>query len=486
MTLASALNAARSSLLTTAKQLAVSGSNIAGADDATYTRKIIQPVTSADGAVTTLTVTRATDLPLFYRLLDSNSSTSTQQALLDGLDQLQTTIGDTADNASPAAKISALLSAITAQANAPSDTGLAQGTLTAAQDLASALNQATDTVTSVRTSADQAMATSVAKINDLLSQFATINTAVLKGSATGSDVTDLLDQRDALLGKISAEIGISVVQRDNNDIAIYTDSGVTLFDKTARSVTFQSSTTLTAGSTGNAVYVDGVPVTGANASMPISGGALAGLAQLRDTIAPTYQAQLDEMARGLVSAFVESDQSGGGGSDLAGLFTWSGGPAVPATYTAGLAGSLSVNAAVDPSEGGSLSKLRDGGINGSDYVYNDASAASFSERLSGLATAMTGTMTFDSSAGLESGASLSDFATASVSWLSGERKSASDAVDYQSALQSRTSDALSNSVGVNVDNEYALQLQLEQSYQASSKLISIVNSMFQTLLDAVA
>lgn len=486
MNLASALSAARASLLTTAKQLAVSGSNIAGADDSTYTRKIIQPVTTADGAVTTLTVTRATDLPLFYRLLDSNAATSTQQALLDGLDRLQTTIGDTADNASPAAKIAALLSAITAQANSPSDTGLAQGTLTAAQDLASTLNQATDTITAVRTSADQSMATSVAKVNDLLSQFATINTAVVKGTATGADVTDLLDQRDALLGKISQEIGISVVQRDNNDVAIYTDSGVTLFDKTARSVTFQSSTTLAAGATGNAVYVDGVPVTGANATMPISGGTLAGLAQLRDTIAPAYQAQLDEMARGLISAFAETDQTGGGGADLAGVFTWSGGPALPATYTAGLAGSIRVNAAVDPSQGGSLSKLRNGGINGSDYAYNATSAASYSARLSGLADAMGATMTFDASAGLESGVTLADFATASVSWLEGKRKTASDAVDYQSALQSRTSDALSNSVGVNVDNEYALQLQLEQSYQASSKLISIINSMFQTLLDAVA
>ena len=46
--------------------------------------------------------------------------------------------------------------------------------------------------------------------------------------------------------------------------------------------------------------------------------------------------------------------------------------------------------------------------------------------------------------------------------------------------------ALSNAVGVNLDDEYAQQLQLEQSYQASSKLITVVNSMFQTLLDAVA
>ena len=73
-----------------------------------------------------------------------------------------------------------------------------------------------------------------------------------------------------------------------------------------------------------------------------------------------------------------------------------------------------------------------------------------------------------------------------MSWLEGQRKAASDNADYQSALMARASDALSNATGVNIDDEYATQLQLEQSYQASSKLIAVINTMFQTLLDAVA
>jgi flagellar hook-associated protein 1 FlgK len=45
--------------------------------------------------------------------------------------------------------------------------------------------------------------------------------------------------------------------------------------------------------------------------------------------------------------------------------------------------------------------------------------------------------------------------------------------------------ALSNAVGVNLDNEYAQQLQLEQSYQASSKLLNVVNTLYKTLFDAI-
>jgi len=63
VSLALALNAARSSLLTTAKQLAVSSRNIAGADDATYTRKSTAPVTNADGSVYALSSTASPSSP---------------------------------------------------------------------------------------------------------------------------------------------------------------------------------------------------------------------------------------------------------------------------------------------------------------------------------------------------------------------------------------------------------------------------------------
>ena len=50
-------------------------------------------------------------------------------------------------------------------------------------------------------------------------------------------------------------------------------------------------------------------VTGASAVMPLHGGKLAGLAALRDDVTVTYQSQLDEVARGLIETFAESDQT---------------------------------------------------------------------------------------------------------------------------------------------------------------------------------
>ena len=210
----------------------------------------------------------------------------------------------------PAAQLAKLKSALQQYASVPDNTTFAQSAVTAAKGMASALNDATTTVQSVRANADDDIATSVGDINQLLSQFQTANTAIVKGTITGADVTDYLDTRDNILSKLSQEVGITVATRANNDTVIYTDSGVTLFEKSARTVTFAPTNAFAAGTTGNAVYIDGVPVTGASAVMPIHAGKLFGLSTLRDKTMVTYQGQLDEVARGLIETFAEHDQSG--------------------------------------------------------------------------------------------------------------------------------------------------------------------------------
>src|SRR4029077_11837639 len=106
-------------------------------------------------------------------------------------------------------------------------------------------------------------------INQFLPQCAAVNTAVVEGTSARDDVTDYLDQRDSIISKLSQEIGISVSIRNNGDAALYTDSGVVLYDRTARAVNFTPTNAYTPGTTGNAVYIDGVPVTGANSVMPL-------------------------------------------------------------------------------------------------------------------------------------------------------------------------------------------------------------------------
>ncbi len=233
--------------------------------------------------------------------------------------------------------------------------------------------------------------------------------------------------------------------------------------------------------TGNAVYIDGIPVTGSSATMPIQSGALAGLANLRDNVTVTYQAQLDQTAQGLINAYAETDPSGSG-TVLAGLFTNAGSTTLPTMGSdTGLAGTISLNAAVDPTQGGTPSLLRDG-IN---FTFNTTGAASYSTQLQQLLTNVSASQTFDPAAQLSTSTSVTSYANASAAWLEAQRQNASTESTYQSTLLSNSTTALSNATGVNLNDEMSKMLDLENSYSATAKLLTTVNTMFSDLTAAI-
>jgi flagellar hook-associated protein 1 FlgK len=489
MNLTAALESARSSLMTSGIQSSVISRNIAGATATGYSRKLTVLDNHPGAGVYVAAIQRAASSGLYSNVLSATSSSTKQTAIYDGLQKIAaSTVDDPELDQSPTAQLNALKKALQQFANAPDNTTLAQTAVASAKDMATALNQATQTVQSVREGADADMNTSVQNINQLLSQFQSVNTAIVKGTISGDDVTDYLDQRDSIVSKLSQELGVTMSIRPNGDAALYADSGVVLFDKTARAVSFSATNAYTAGTTGNAVYIDGVPVTGANSVMPLKSGKLAGLAELRDNATVTYQSQLDEVARGLVDAFKEVDQTGAALPDVPGLFTYPGAPAIPAsaTVSVGLAGLISVAASVDPAQGGNPNLLRDGAISGNvAYRYNTAGNAGFSTRLQQLIGNMDASQPFDATTQGKPNGSLIDFASSSASWIESQRTAANDNVTYQNTLLDRSTAALSNVNGVNMDDEMSLMLQVERTYSASSKIISTVDEMLQSLLAAV-
>jgi len=492
MSLASANNIAQSGLNAITAQTQVLSRNISNANNTgIYSTKTANVATTANGGAQVVSITSTQNQALFDNVLNATSSAATQTALSAGLTQLAATLGatsDTTDSQSPSTLLSNLTNALQSFQASPSDASLADSAVTAAKSLASSLNSASTTVQNVRAQADASMSQSVTQINSLLQQFQTVNTQITTGTATGSDVTDALDTRSTILTQLAQQIGITTVTGPNNGMNIYTDSGVTLFQGTARTVTFNPTQTYTASTTGNAVYVDGVPVTGSSATMPIESGTLAGLANLRDNVAVTYQNQLDSIAGGLISAFSEQYQpvtNPPTQPNLPGLFTTPGATALPASDT-GLASQIQVNASVDPSQGGNAFLLRDGGISGnSNYVSNTTGNASYSGYISGLLSNLSATETFSSAGGIGTSNTLSGYATDSISWLDSQQSSVSSQSTYQNTLLSQSTTALSSATGVNLDNQMSQMLNLENAYSASAKVMSTINSMFSALMQTM-
>ena len=499
MSLSAAFNIISSSFAVNAAQTAVVSNNVANANTTGYSTETANIVANSYGGADVASVTRVANAALTEQVSTSTAQAAAQQAIANGLATLAATVDDSAsassssganqNGASPSAMLANLQSALTTYEDSPTSSSAADAAVTAASQLATSLNSGAAAVNQVREQADQDMASSVATINSLFNQFTAANNAVVSGLASGANVASAEDTRDSLVTQLAQQIGVTTTTAANGSMSIYTDSGVTLFQDTPRTVAFTATPTLVDGESGQPVTVDGVPITGPNSPMPIQSGALAGYAALRDTLAPQYEAQLDQIAGGLINAFSESDQSTTPTlPSLPGLFTTPGATSLPSIAAAtGLAAAIEVNPNVDPSQGGNATLLQNGGISDPGnpaYTYNSTGSASYTGRLQELVSAIGATQSFDPSAGLGSSTSLSDYANASVSWIQGENQQASNASAYQNALATQASSALSNATGVNLDAQLTNMLNLENTYASSAKLLTTVNSMFSALLDA--
>ena len=502
MGLSTSFSIAQSALASAAAQSSVLSRNIGNVNTTGYTLKSANIVTTQNGASAVTSVQRATNTALFGSVLQAQSDSASQSAISNGLTQLQNTLGlnqsaatasaaVSATDQSPSTKIAALADALQAYASGPDVQANGTAVVTAATNLASSLNQASATVQQVRAQADAGIASSVQTLNGLLGQFQAVNQQIVFGKATGSDVTGAEDTRDSLLSQISNQVGITTASTPNGGTSIYTDSGVTLFDQVARQVNFTPTQTFTAATVGNPVTVDGLPITGSSAVEAVGSGAIAGLAQLRDTVSTNYQNQVDQISQSLISTFAESGADGTS-PELAGLFTNGGSSAIP-TATTGLAGSIAVNASVDPAQGGTVTLLRDGDVSGGNaisatpgaYTYNTTGAAAFADRLSGLVGALGKSQTFDSASGGVASGTLAAYASSSVSWLESGYQTASNAATYQSSLVSTATSALSNATGVNLDDQLSQMLDIEHAYQASAQLLNTVGTMYTALITAL-
>lgn len=471
MSLSSAIAIAQSAFSTTAQQTATVSKNIANSGNADYSRRMAMLGTTPGGAQI-VSIYRAQNEALLKQNLISISQSSAQSSLLSGLEIMKSALGGNDYESAPSTYLSAFRNSLQTFASTPGNATIAATVVSDASDLANSISRTSAAVQDLRLDTDKKIAEDVANLNRLLAQFETANNAVRQATAAGTDATAALDDRDRILKQVSELVGISTVTRANNDTVIYTAGGTVLFETLPREVTFAPKSAYDATVTGNGIFIDGVPLAAGNGADTNAQGKLAGLLQLRDDIAPTFQTQLDEMARGLVSLF----QEGG----LPGLFTWSGGN-VPAAgaVEAGIAAYLSVN----PAAKSNPFLLRDGGFNG--IVSNPGNNAGFTDLLDSFVAAMDGDMAFDSAAGLDGTSSIMEFAASSVGWFEQIRSGASTADDNKAALLARTQEALGSVTGVSIEEELSLLLDLEQSYKASAKLISTVDAMMASLLEAV-
>ncbi len=487
MTLTNAIRTATSSLASHSQQVSILSRNISGIGDPTYVRREADVLTALNGTTRVETM-RYVNQSLLSSTFSTNANASGAEVVADGLDRIALLQEMDDFRFSPARLLSDLQQATEFAAAAPSDASALHSLVEQARTVATALNASYGEMLAMRTDADKNIAVSVANVNSLLSQIEEVNKEIVDGTLGGRDVFDSMDVRDQLISDLSSELGIRVISAENNGVVITTSNGAMLFEEKARQVSFQPTQSYGPSTIGAELQIDGITVTGPNASLELRTGKLAGHFTMRDTVITQQQHQLDEIARGLVDMFAEEDQIGGK-PKLAGLFTWSGGPAVPVSgvLEPGIASTISVNPTIDPANGGDPTLIRDGVINGDpDYLYNTAGGPGFSDRLFALSDGFTAGMVFDAAAGLSANQSILGFTASALDRLNADRSAALDSSDYQTDLANQFRQSLQNETGPNLDYEMSRLLEVERAYQATATLLNTVDELLATLLEAAA
>src|SRR5580704_8251622 len=355
MGLSQALSAALAGITVTQQGLSVIAGNVANANTADYVEESATPTEIAvngDGgtSVDVGTINRNLNTLLQSQLWTESSGGSYADTASQLYQQLQQVYGTPGSSTSFDAIYNSFTSALQSLSTSPSSYSSQAAVVSAAQSLAQNLNSMTSSIQQLRTQAESGISSDVQTANTALTQIAQINLQ-LEAAAPDAASATLEDQRDNDITQLAQLMNVRVVQGSNNQISLFTSTGQQLVGGgEASQLSFNDVGTLNATDLWSAnPSQDGagtITLTspgGAQSDLIASGGIQSGqigaYLQMRDTILPQAQNQLDEMANQMSQALSNQTTSGtavssgsqtGDGVDTAPL---SAGNSLQLTYT---------------------------------------------------------------------------------------------------------------------------------------------------------
>ncbi len=355
MSLSQALSVALAGVNVTQQGLSVIAGNVANANTTGYVDESVSPVEVANGGaggtgVDTTGINRNLNTLLQSQLWTESSGGSYADTASQLYQQLQQIYGTPDSSSSFDAVYNNFTSALQSLSTSPSSYSSQSAVVSAAQTLAQNLNTMTTSVQQLRSQAEAGIATDVQTANTALQQIAQINQQ-LEAAPSDAATATLEDQRDQDVTQVAQLMNVRVVQNSNSQISLFTSTGQQLVSGAqASQLDFNNVGTLSATALWNAnpsqdgagtitLVSPGGNQTDLIADNAIQSGQIGAYLQMRDTILPQAQAQLDEMANQMSQALsnqttagtaVTSGSQAGYGVDTAAL---SAGNTLQLTYT---------------------------------------------------------------------------------------------------------------------------------------------------------
>jgi flagellar hook-associated protein 1 FlgK len=327
MGLSQALSAALAGVNVTQQSLSVIAGNVANADTPGYVDESVNQnevvvAGQAGASVDTTGINRDLNTLLQSQLWTETSGDSYADTTSQLYQQLQQVYGTPGSSTSFDAIYNNFTTALQSLASNPSSTSQQSAVIGSAQELAQNLNSMTTTVQQLRTEAEQGIANGVQTANNALQQIAQINLQLQGASPTDGTSATLEDQRDQDITQLSQLMNVKVVQNPNNQISVFTGTGQQLVGgPQASQLQFSNVGSLTATALWSATPSDDgagtvtlVSSSGATtdliATNALQSGQLGAYVQMRDSVLPQAQTQLDELANQMSQALSNQTTSG--------------------------------------------------------------------------------------------------------------------------------------------------------------------------------
>ena len=310
-----------SGLRATQTGLSIVAGNVANAQTAGYIAKQATQTETSTGdggnAVEVTSINRLLDTFVQSQLWTESAGAGYADTRANLYQQLQQVYGQPGSDTSLDSVFNSFTSAIQALSTSPNSNAAQNQALSAAQTLAQQLNTATDQVQTLRTQADQGIATDVQQVNDDLAQIANINKQLVSGAPDDSTKATLEDQRDQYISQLSKLMDVRVVHGANDQVTITTGTGAQLVGDQASVLRFSASGTLDATQQWNADPTKSgvgtitlVQPSGATrdlvATRGIQSGEIFGYLNMRDNVLVQAQNQLDQIAAQMSSALSDT------------------------------------------------------------------------------------------------------------------------------------------------------------------------------------
>lgn len=385
------------------------------------------------------------DLYSEQNVQSQQSNYNYQSTLNESLSSLTTTFS-LQSNTSVSSTFNAFFSAWSQLSVTPNDSNLQQSVIDAAQSVGTAFQTTYNGLTRATSNLSTNAANVVNNINELVGQIEQLNVQRSQSGGTGED-PDLDAQVYANLEGLSQYVNFTTLQNPDGSINIFLDGQQGLLVGNIQQK-------LSVNSTPTQMTV--TDANGQDVTSEITGGQLGAYLQAYNNVIPGYENQLNQLAQGFANTINTQQAAGVDSTNTAGVPLFAYNPAAPS-------GTLAVASGFTPAQIAAASAGNPGG--------ND-NAVAMSQLQSATQPAL-GNFTFTDFYG--------NLATTVGTDISNSQNE--EATGQQ--LLSQAQNLRAQSSAVSLDQEATLLVQFQQSYDATSKLITILDELAQTVISMV-